>query len=122
MAWQTETKSLSRSAAGYWFWSQKSVIGRAPDQLHDEVGPARWGRATVDQVGDIGMSHQREGLALGFEPCDNLVGVHARLDDLERDHARNGMVLLGHEHLAESPFADRLDELCSGRSVPLDLR
>ena len=110
MAWQTETKSLSRSTVEYRFWSQKSVIGRAPDQLHDEVGSARWGCAPVDQVGDIGVSHQREGATLRFEPRDDMAGVHARLDDLERDLAGHGILLLGHEHLAESPLTDRFDE------------
>src|SRR6516164_540390 len=97
--------------------------GDALDQLHDEVRPARCGgewcvagggsdsliflfarhappatrhlsrRSAVEHLGDIGVVHHREGLAFGFEAGDHLPRVHARLQDLERDLATDG---LGH--------------------------
>jgi hypothetical protein len=42
----------------------------ALDQLHDEVGPPRVGGAAVEHVGDVGMVHERQGLALGLEASD----------------------------------------------------
>ena len=33
------------------------------------------------------MVHHRQRLPLGVEACDDLLGVHAELDDLERDAA-----------------------------------
>ena len=51
------------------------------------------------------MIHQRHGLPLGLEAGDDLVGVHARLDDLERDLAADRLDLLGDEDQAEAAFA-----------------
>ena len=83
----------------------------ALDQLHDEVGPAGVGRAGVEDLGDVGVVHQRQGLPLGLEAGDHLVGVHARLDDLEGDLAADGLLLLGHEDDAHAAFADLLQQL-----------
>ena len=57
------------------------------------------------------MVHHRQGLALGFEASDHLPGVHAGLDDLERDRALDGLGLLGHEDDAHAAFADLLQQL-----------
>ena len=62
----------------------------AADQFHHEVGAARVGRPGIEHAGDVRVVHQRQGLPLGFEPGDDLPGIHARLDDLERDAAANG--------------------------------
>ena len=61
---------------------------RAPSRLHDEVGPAGVGRAHVEHAGDMRMIHQGECLPLGLEPAEDLVGIHARPDNLE--HAGAG--------------------------------
>jgi hypothetical protein len=57
------------------------------------------------------MVHQRESLPLGLEPRDHLPGVHARLDDFERDRPLDRLGLLGHEDHAHAAFADLLQEL-----------
>ncbi len=44
----------------------------ALDQLHDEVGPAGFGGAGVEHLGDVGVVHQRQGLPLGLEAGDHL--------------------------------------------------
>ena len=87
------------------------MIGMPLDQLHDEVGPAAVGRAGVEDAGDVGMVHQRQGLPLGLEAGDDVARVHARLDDLQRDLAAHGMLLLGHEDQAHAPLADLLHQL-----------
>ena len=66
------------------------------------------------------MIHHRQRLPLGLEPGDDLPGVHAQLDDLERDAAPHRLALLGHPDDAEAAFADLLqqlvaaDHLCRG--------
>ena len=57
------------------------------------------------------MLHQGEGLPLGLEPCDDLAGVHAQLDDFEGNPPAHGLLLLRHEHLAEAALADELKQL-----------
>ena len=66
-----------------------AVIGdaHAAHQFHDEVGPARFGRAGIEHLGDVRMIHHGQRLPLGFEAGDDLLGVHAQLDDLQRDAA-----------------------------------
>jgi hypothetical protein len=64
----------------------------AAHELHHEVRPAGLGRAAVEHLGDVGVVHQRQRLAFGFEPRDDLARVHAELDDLERDLAHDGCV------------------------------
>ena len=59
----------------------------------------------------LGMVHDRQGLAFGLEAGDDLAGVHARLDDLQRHLASDRLLLLGHEDGAHAPFADLLEEL-----------
>ena len=41
--------------------------GQAIHVLHNEVGAALCGSARVMQRGDIGMRHERQGLAFGFK-------------------------------------------------------
>ena len=65
------------------FWSQNSVIGTPRTSSMTKYGRPRCGLAAVDDLGDVGMVHQRQCLPLGFEAGDDLAGVHARLDDLE---------------------------------------
>ena len=83
----------------------------AADEFHHEVGPARFGLAAVEDMGDVGMVHERERLPLGFEAGDDLPGIHARLEQLECDSAAHRPRLLGREHHAEPAFADRFEQL-----------
>ena len=57
------------------------------------------------------MVHQGQGLPFGLEAGDDLLGIHARLDDLQRHLALDRLRLLGHEHHAHAPFADLLQQL-----------
>ena len=59
----------------------------------------------------FGWSIMRQGLSLGFEAGDDLLGVHARLDDLQSDLAAHRLDLFGHVDDAEAAFADLLQQL-----------
>ncbi len=65
---------------------------------------------TVEDLGDVGMIHHGQGLALGFEAGDDLVGVHAQLDDLQRHAPADRVLLLGHINHAEAAFSDHLEQ------------
>ena len=55
------------------------------------------------------MVHQRECLSLGLEPRDDQLGVHAELDELERDLSSNGGTLLGSIDLTHAATADSFE-------------
>src|SRR5262249_28719911 len=57
------------------------------------------------------MLHESKGLALGLKASDDLCGVHAGLDDLERHTAVEGLSLLRHEDHAHAAFAELLEQL-----------
>ena len=46
----------------------------AVDQFHDEVRPAGFGRAGVEDLGDVRVVHQGQGLPLRLEPGDRSGG------------------------------------------------
>src|SRR5205809_1605330 len=89
----------------------------ATHKLHDEIRPARFRRAGLEDFGDVWMVHQRQGLPLSFEAGDDLFGVHAQLDDLERDSAADGLGLLGHIDHPAAAFADLLKEFVATNAV-----
>ena len=82
--------------------------GDALDQLHDKVGATRVGRAGVEDLGDVGMVHERQGLALSGEPGEHLAAVHPGLDNLQCNRSPHWPGLLGHEDGAHASFADGL--------------
>ena len=59
------------------------------------------------------MIHHRQGLSLAVEARDHRVGVHAKLDDLERNGSTNRPFLLGLKDDAEPAFAEFLNQLIS---------
>ncbi len=99
-----------------------TVIGdRNPsDQLHDEVGPPRLCGATIDDPSDVRMIHQGQGVPLSVEPLDDLLGVHAGFDDLQRHLAANRLLLHGPVNHTHPAFTDLIVELV-GTDVGADL-
>ena len=89
----------------------------AAHQFHDEVGPAGVGRAGVEHLGDVRMIHHGQRLPLGLEAGDDLLGVHAQLDDLERDAPAHRLLLLGHIDHAAAAFADFLQQLVAAERL-----
>ena len=63
------------------------------------------------------MVHQRQRLPLGLKPGDDLFGVHAQLDDLERHPAADRLLLLGHINHAAAAFADLLEQFVAADVV-----
>jgi len=61
--------------------------------------------------GDVGMVHNRQGLALGLEAGDHLLRVHTELDDLQRHPPADGLLLLGEVDNGEAALADLLQDL-----------
>ena len=61
--------------------------GEPLDVLHDEIGPPLRCGVGVEDPRHVGMVHQGQRLALGLEAGDDLVRVHADLDELQGDAA-----------------------------------
>ena len=76
--------------------------------LHDEVRPTVIRHAAVHQSCDVRVVERGENLALGTEPLEHEIGVHAALDELDRD-----LLLI----LAVSP----LGEIHGPHAAPADL-
>src|SRR5574338_1095776 len=54
------------------------------------------------------MVHQRQRLAFGFEPRDDLASLHAELDDFQRNAAADRLLLLGEIDDTHAAFAEPL--------------
>ena len=70
-----------------------------------------FGHASIEHLGDVGVVHQRQSLAFGFEPGQDLRGVHAGFDELDGDFAFDRLLLFGHPDRPHAPFADRFHQL-----------
>ena len=90
-----------------------TVLGdrQAFDEFHDEVGTPAVGQSAVQDMGDIRMIHQGQGLPFRLKPCHHRVTIHPRLDHLQSHFPDDRRLLLGHEHHAEAAFADLLEQL-----------
>src|SRR5262245_4631589 len=66
-----------------------AVVGdRDPlDELHDKIRPTVFCGTCIEDLGNAGMVHHRQGLSLGLEASDHLAGIHTWLDDLQRHSA-----------------------------------
>ena len=115
-AWQTCTKSSSRSPGP---GGCITVLGNgdAPHQFHHEVGPTGVRRAAIEDLGHIRVVHQGQGLPFRFETGDDVLGVHAELDNLQGHLAADRLLLLGHVDHGHAAFPDLLQQL-----VPVDDR
>ncbi len=80
------------------------------DVFHGEVRPPIGGHAGVQHLGDIRMGHDRQRLALGVEAGDDLLGVHAQLDHLERHLATYRFLLLGEVDGSHASLTERGDD------------
>src|ERR1035441_7332326 len=100
-----------------------AVVGNpdALDQFHDEVGPAVVGRPGIEDLGDVRMVHEGQGLPLGLEAGDNRYGVHTQLDYLEGDTAANRLSLLGHIDYSAAALADPFEQLVVADALALQM-
>jgi len=60
------------------------------------------------------MFHHRQRLTLGLETGDDILGVHAELDDFHCDAAANRFFLFGHVNHAAAAFAKPLKQFVAG--------
>jgi hypothetical protein len=84
--------------------------GQPLDQLHHEVRQARLGGAGVEDARDVRVVHESERLALGLEAPQDFLRVHARLDELQRHAAADGLGLLRDPDGAHATLAEPLQE------------
>ena len=115
IAWQTGHEQLQPLARRQLV--VVAVLGdrHAVDQLHDEVGPAAFGGAGVEDPGDVLVVHHGQGLALGLEAGDDLAAVHAGLDDLERDLAADRLAAARPCRRRPCPLRRSAGAACTGR-------
>ncbi len=85
--------------------------GHAADELHHEIWPPRFGSTAIVDRRDVGMVHHGQRLALGLEAGHDLLGVHAELDDLQRDPALDRLGLLGQVDDPHPAFAEGFEDL-----------
>jgi hypothetical protein len=83
----------------------------AAHQLHDEVGASAFGHIRVEHFGDIRVVHQGQGLPLGLEAGQHLAGIHAGLDNFQRDLAADRFFLFGDVNVAHAALAQQLSKL-----------
>ena len=83
--------------------------GDTADQLHHEVGPAGIAGAGVEHLRDGLVHHDRERLPLHVEPGDDLGGLEAGAENLERHAAVDGDALLGLVDHAHAAFPQDLE-------------
>ncbi len=74
-------------------------------------GEGAFGRSRIENLGDVRVVHDRQGLALGFEAGHDFPRIHADLDYFESDAAFDRLFLLGHIDDAEAAFAEFLQQL-----------
>ena len=65
----------------------------------------------IQHLGDIGVIHQRQRLALRLEAGDDLASIHARFNDFQGHRAADGMLLLGDEDQSHAALADLFHQL-----------
>ena len=86
------------------------MIEIAAHQFHHEIRPARIGRAGVEHLGDVGMIHHRQRLALRLEARDHRRVSIPSLMILSATRRLDGTLLLRDVHRAEAAFADLLEQ------------
>src|SRR5260221_11945518 len=87
------------------------------DEFHDEVWATGFGRPCIENLGDVGMVHQRQRLPLGFKPGDDALRVHSRLDDFQSDPSSNGCLLFSHVNHPASALTYLLEQLVMANAV-----
>ena len=84
--------------------------GDAGHMLHNEVRPTIIAHARVEDLGHARVVHHRQGLTLGLESGDNLLRIHAQLDELQCDTAADRLGLLSEIDDAHPPLSDLLED------------
>ena len=76
--------------------------------LHDQVRATKVRRACVIDTGYIGMIHQGQHLTLSLEALEKILGVQAKLQNLQGHLTVNVLLLLGQPHGSPSTLSNPL--------------
>ena len=82
--------------------------------LHGVVRATLRGGAGVVHPGDVGVVHDRQGLALGLEAADEGFGIEAGLQELEGDAALDRLELFGLVDQTHPSFAQKAKDPVMG--------
>src|ERR1051325_6742925 len=96
--------------------------GHATHEFHHEIRTAGFGRAGVEDFGNVRMVHQSQGLPFGFEASNYLPGIHSQLDDFERDAAFHWLLLFRYIDGAEAAFAELFEKFVAANDSPRAFR
>ena len=72
----------------------------------------------IEHLGDIGVIHHGQRLALRLEARDDLLCIHTQLDDLDCHSAIERLNLLGHPYSAKSALPDLLKQPVTTYALP----
>ena len=84
--------------------------GNAFDEFHDEVGRT-FKDASIEDLGDVRVIHQGQGLAFLLKACQQAFAVAARFDQLDGDPALYRFFLISDVDGAHATFAELFAEL-----------
>src|SRR6266567_5679938 len=86
-------------------------------KLHDEIWATRFGRSCIENLGDVGVVHQRQCLPLSFKPGDHALRVHSRLDDFQSDPPADRLLLFRHVNHPASALTYLLEQFVMANAV-----
>ena len=110
-AWQTVRNNSNRSLSEELLGVAVGGDGPTLDEFHDEIRAAAVVHSGVKDPRDVGMIHQGQGMPLSLEAGQDLPRIHARLKDLQRHLAADGLFLLGQVDNAESALPQDAEQL-----------
>src|SRR5712664_855428 len=87
------------------------------DEFHDEVWATGFSRPCIENLGDVGVVHQRQCLPLGFKPGDHVLRVHSRLDDFQSDPPADRCLLFRHVNHPASALTYLLEQFVMANAV-----
>src|SRR6266542_2539270 len=87
------------------------------DKFHHEIRATGFGRPRIENLGDVGVVHQRQCLPLGFKPGNHALRVHSRLDDFQSDPPADRLLLFGHVNHPASALTYLLEQLVMANAV-----
>ncbi len=78
--------------------------------LHGEVRLSPLGGARIEDLGNVAVLHHRQCLTLGAEAAQDLLAVHAQLDDLQRHAAADRLLLLSDVDRSHASLAQHSED------------
>jgi hypothetical protein len=107
---QEQTKSLFNGK-----FLKVTVFGDwdAFDIFHYKVWSADLGGSSIKHMRNVGVFQQGQSLPFGLKASNYLLGIHARLDDFQRDPAFDWSLLFGKVNYTAATFSQYAEEFVS---------